>query len=400
MRKHFIGKLLVIVMVAVLLCGCQKEGAKIDPDMPQPVLGENKEGYGGFSHMQAYVFGEKADHTVVYLPKDELAFMGDTSIICTKDGVEVSLNYMPLYSEEVADKTLKHKLDHSLCNEFNDIYTKNYKALKISDITALHDDAVTAEVSYLTESDDNKGFVAYWVQYYLVELEDGREFRVVTKISSDGENENTAALISEMERYLGIDIAYEPGMLQAQIDNYNPSEQEVARMEGTVVEVGSLDIVLPKFWIRNSAAEKVVYAVAADKNYNWWQVYTETESETDTDFNTYIIIAEADSEISSGEYGALEKGEIEVLERIYEELVLQMYPGVSVETDAITDSELGFVLEIDLSGIDGVDGIMYTIVRGNKTYVILGSCMEPNKEDSEEIREIMRDVLKNSSARK
>ena len=187
-------------------------------------------------------------------------------------------------------------------------------------------------------------------------------------------------------------------MLQSLIDNYNPSDKELARLEGTVVPMGPFDVVLPKFWIRNEFAEKAAKTSIAATDYSKLEVYAETESATDMDFNMYILLAETESEISSGEFGTLEKGEIELYERVYEEVFMQAYPGINVETDVI-ESDLGFVLEVDMSGIPGIDGICYMIFRGDKAYMIMGTCIESNETDAAEIRKIMREVIENTIVR-
>lgn len=388
-------KIVVILMAALLLCGCKKEEPVFDPNMPQPTLGEDAEGYGGFTYLQSYSFGEEGGNSVLYLPKDSAAYVGETCMICKTEGVEVTLNYNPLYSDDIKGKSLKHKLDYTMGIEYSDIYTDDYKNLEIADITALGDKAVISEASYLTEDEEQKGFVANWLQYYLVELEDGREFRAVIRVSSDQETANTEAVLAELEQYFAVDLTYESGILQSKIDNYNPSDAELARMDGTIVEMGALEFVLPKFWIRSEIAEELAKTSLIESEYDVVEVYAEASDAKSMDFNTYIVVAQMPSNISSGEFGTLSKGDIEMLERLYEELFLQQYPGMNVETNAYS-SDLGFVIEVDMSGLDGLDGLTCVIARGDKMYVVMGTCIESNEADAKEIREIMKDVIANA----
>ncbi|MBQ8189762.1 MAG: hypothetical protein IJZ44_08295 [Lachnospiraceae bacterium] len=393
-------KLVVILMAALLLCGCKKEDEQVfDPNMPQPILGEDAEGYGGFTYLQSYAFGEEGGNSVLYLPKDAAAYVGETCMICKTEGVEVTLNYNPLYSDEIKGKSLKHKLDYTMGIEYSDIYAEEYKSLKISDITTVEDYAVLADASYLVLDKEQQNFVAYWVQYYLVELEDGREFRTAIKVSSDQETANTEAVLEELEKYFAIDLSYESGMLQSLIDGYDPTEEELARMDGTIVEMGALEFVLPKFWIRSEIAEDIAKTSLISSEYDAVEVYAEVSDAKSMDFNTYIVVAQMPSNISSGEFGTLDKGEIELLERLYEELFLQQYPGMSVETDAYA-SDLGFVIEVDMSGLDGLDGLTCVIARGDKMYVVMGTCIESNEADAKEIRKIMKEVIANTQVAK
>lgn len=392
-------KIVVILMAALLLCGCKKEEPVFDPNMPQPTLGEDAEGYGGFTYLQSYSFGEEGGNSVLYLPKDSAAYVGETCMICKTEGVEVTLNYNPLYSDDIKGKSLKHKLDYTMGIEYSDIYTDDYKNLEIADITALGDKAVISEASYLTEDEEQKGFVANWLQYYLVELEDGREFRAVIRVSSDQETANTEAVLAELEQYFAVDLTYESGILQSKIDNYNPSDAELARMDGTIVEMGALEFVLPKFWIRSEIAEELAKTSLMESEYDVVEVYAEASDAKSMDFNTYIVVAQMPSNISSGEFGTLDKGDIEILERLYEELFLQQYPGMNVETNAYP-SDLGFVIEVDMSGLDGLDGLTCVIARGDKMYVVMGTCIESNEADAKEIREIMKDVIANAQVAK
>lgn len=394
-------KLLVALMTALLLCGCKKEeeGPVIDPNMAQPVLGEDAEGYGGFAYLQAYSFGEEGGNSVLYLPKDEAAYIGETCMICKTEGVEVTLNYNPLYAEDVQNKSLKHRLDYTMGIEYSEIYTADRKNLEIADITVLGDHAAISEATYLEENQEQKGFVANWLQYYLVELEDGREFRVVIKVDSSEETPNTQSVIEELEKYLAVDLSYESGMLQTKIDSYNPSEAEIARIEGTIVKMGALEFVLPKYWIRSEIAEEVAKKSLISSEYDAIEVYAETSGAQSMDFNTYIVVAQMPSNISSGEFGTLDKGEIEILERLYEEMFLQEYPGMSVETNAYI-SDLGFVIEVDMSGLNGLDGLTCVIARGDKMYVVMGTCIESNETDAKEIREIMKEVIANTQVAK
>lgn len=393
-------KLVVILMAALLLCGCKKEEEPVfDPNMPQPTLGEDAEGYGGFTYLQSYSFGEEGGNSVLYLPKDSAAYVGETCMICKTEGVEVTLNYNPLYGDDIKDKSLKHKLDYTMGIEYSDIYVADYKNLEIADITALGDKAVISEASYLTEDAEQKGFVANWLQYYLVELEDGREFRAVIRVSSDQETANTEAVLAELEQYFAVDLTYESGILQSKIDNYNPSDAELARMDGTIVEMGALEFVLPKFWIRSEIAEELAKTSLMESEYDVVEVYAEASDAKSMDFNTYIVVAQMPSNISSGEFGTLDKGDIEIFERMYEELFLQQYPGMNVETNAYP-SDLGFVIEVDMSGLDGIDGLTCVIARGDKMYVVMGTCIESNEADAKEIREIMKDVIANAQVAK
>ena len=242
----------VLASTVLSLWGCQmKKEDTVNVVTEQPVLGVDVIGYEGFSHLSAYTLEGEAS-SVLYLPTDDYAYVGGTCIISKKEGVEATLNLNPLLSEEYANKTLKQKLQYMLDSEYSVNYRKNYADLEISDIESLENGAVKAEVSYLVFDDEKKGYVGQWLDYYLTELEDGRTFKVVLRVDSSLETGQSGEVVEELEKYFETDFAYEDGFLQAKIDGYNPSEDELARMTGNTIPFGDFYIYLPEGWVKNT----------------------------------------------------------------------------------------------------------------------------------------------------
>ena len=217
-------KLAAVLGLTVLsLWGCQmKKEETANVVTEQPVLGVDVSGYEGFSHLSAYTLEGEAP-TVLYLPADDYAYVGGTCVISTKEGVEATVNLNPLLSEDVSNKNLKQKLKYMLDSEYSVTYRKDYADLEISDVSTAENGAAKAEVSYLLYDDGIKGYVGQWLEYYLVELEDGRLFKVVLRVDSNSETGQAGEVVEELEKYFETDFAYEGGALQAKIDGYNPS---------------------------------------------------------------------------------------------------------------------------------------------------------------------------------
>lgn len=102
----------------------------------QPVLGVDENGYAGFEYLSAYTL-EGEGESVLYLPTDSGAYVGGTCIISKTEGVEVTLNYNPLFSDDIAKKPVKQKLQYILDSEYSDMYAEKYAMLDISEIKTL-----------------------------------------------------------------------------------------------------------------------------------------------------------------------------------------------------------------------------------------------------------------------
>lgn len=355
-------KLMAVMGMTVLsLWGCQmKKEEAVNVVTEQPVLGVDVSGYEGFSYLSAYTL-EEGTPSVLYLPADENAYVGGTCIISKAEGVEVTLNLNPLLSEEIAGKTLKQKLKYMLDSEYSVTYRQNYADLEISDVESSGDDAAKAEVSYLVYDDEQKSYVGQWLEYYLVELEDGRCFKVVLRVDSDTETGQAGAVVEELEKYFETDFAYESGFLQAKIDGYNPSEDELARMNGTTVPFGDFYIYLPEGWGKSTVYSNLIPGAT---------FYGENGNSMEQSRLICTIVQDVDA--NSAELGALTKGEEKIFEQQFQEMLSQQYGGIAVETSVIGMTDLGYVFTAYIEDYGSAGNVMYLyyICRGTKIYGI------------------------------
>ena len=358
----------VLGITVLSLWGCQMKGKKPENVVTeQPVLGVDVSGYEGFGYLSAYTL-EGENPSVLYLPADESAYVGGTCIISKKEGVEATLNLNPMLSEENADKALKQKLQYMLDSEYSVNYRKDYADLEISDVESLESNAVKAEVSYLVYDDERKSYVGQWLDYYLTELEDGRIFKVVLRVDSDSETGQTGAVVEELEKYFGVDFAYENGFLQAKIDGYNPSEDELARMSGNTIPFGDFYIYLPEDWEKNTVYSSLIPGgtfYAADGN--------------SMEPSRLICMIEQDAVGNSAELGSLTKGEQQIFRDLFEEEIKKRYGQVEVDTEMLGMTNLGFVFKTHIKkNLEGIDTEMYIyyICRGTKMYGIGGVELE------------------------
>lgn len=386
-----LGLIAAIGLTVLSICGCQKESDEgISVVTEQPVLGVDERGYAGFTYLSAYTLsGDGNGDIVLYLPADENAYVGGTSIISKAEGVEVTLNYNPMLSEDIVGKPVKQRLQYMLDSEYSEIYVKNFENLEISDVRSIGDNAAGAEVSYLVYDDGKKDFTANWLEYYFVELEDGRVFKVVVKVNSDAETEQTEAVIGELEKYFEIDLSYEKGFLQAKIDGYEPDADDLAKMNGTTVALGELNVFLPEGWVENNSADTMLNALVS-KTEMLNQVAFYTKSDSALDITETIMLVDMDSDQSSGQFGALDKGQEKMLEKYLLEEIENNYGYTVSDVTIIGSTDLGYVLQMDIQQRNEFNGYMYYIFKGYKVYTIGGVI---NVNESEEAYEALKEII-------
>lgn len=382
-------KLAAVLGLTVLsLWGCQaKEEEAVNVVTEQPVLGVDVSGYGGFGYLSAYTL-EGETSSVLYLPTDEKAYVSGSCIISKTEGVEVTLNCNPLFSDDVAKKSVKQKLQYILDSEYSDIYASDYVMLDISKIETLESGGAGAEVSYLVYDDANKGFTANWIEYYYVQLEDGREFKAVIKVASNQESEQTAVVIGELEKYFEIDLPYEPGFLQAKAEEYEPGSAELEKMNRTTVSYAGFNFYFSEEWEKNIKSGLFTDKMAQDAGIA--DVVFYTRDKNDLDFDEVIMLAKANMGVSSGEFGTLGKESEKRYEKLMDEMVKDLYQDNGAEAKVIGETDLGYVIEINIKSWEGISGQMYYIYRGDNVYVLAGCIVQ---EAGDEDKEALYDEL-------
>lgn len=376
----------VLGITVLSLWGCQMKGKKPENVVTeQPVLGVDVSGYEGFGYLSAYTL-EGENPSVLYLPADESAYVGGTCIISKAEGVEVTLNYNPMFSDDVAKKSVKQKMQYILDSEYSDIYTQNYIMLDVSNINTFENNGVGAEVSYLIYDDANKGFTANWLEYYYVQLEDGREFKAVIKVDSNQESEQTAAVIGELEKYFEIDLPYEPGFLQAKVEGYEPGDAELEKMNRTTVSYAGFNFFFSEEWEKNIKNELITDKMITGAGLADMVFYTRDKNELN--YNEIIMLAKADMGMSSGEFGRLNKESERRYEELLEENVKELYQDDDAEVKVIGKTDLGYVIRMDIKNWEGISSYIYYIYRGDNAYMLAGLIIqEADSEDKEALYE-------------
>lgn len=379
-----IGWIAALCLTGALLCGCQKEET-VNTVTEQPVLGVDESGYGGFEYLSAYTLeGEGEGSSVLYLPTDEKAYVGGSCIISKTEGVEVTLNYNPLFSDDIAKKPIKQKLQYILDSEYSDIYAQKYAMLDISEIKTYDNNGAGAEVSYLIYDDANKGFTANWMEYYYVQLEDGREFKAVIKVDSNQESGQTAAVIEELEKYFEIELSYEPGFLQAKLDGYEPGSDELVKMNGTTVPYAGFNFFFPEGWEEHIGNALLTDKMLEAEGIESADMVIYTRDKNDLYFDEMILLAKADFGMSSGQFGILDKGDEKRYESILNDMAKETYHDDAAEAKVIGQTDLGYIIKIDIKKWEGLSGRIYYIYRGDNTYMLAGFIVQEADDAAKE----------------
>ena len=383
-KKLKLAAVLGLTVLSLWACQTKKEET-VSVVTEQPVLGVDVSGYEGFGYLSAYTL-EGESPSVLYLPADENAYVGGTCIISKAEGVEVTLNYNPMFSDDVAKKSVKQKMQYILDSEYSDIYTQNYIMLDVSNINTFENNGVGAEVSYLIYDDANKGFTANWLEYYYVQLEDGREFKAVIKVDSNQESEQTAAVIGELEKYFEIDLPYEPGFLQAKVEGYEPGDAELEKMNRTTVSYAGFNFFFSEEWEKNIKNELITDKMITGAGLADMVFYTRDKNELN--YNEIIMLAKADMGMSSGEFGRLNKESERRYEELLEENVKELYQDDDAEVKVIGKTDLGYVIRMDIKNWEGISSYIYYIYRGDNAYMLAGLIIqEADSEDKEALYE-------------
>ncbi|MBD5540703.1 MAG: hypothetical protein HDR00_05840 [Lachnospiraceae bacterium] len=376
-----IGWIAALCLTGALLCGCQKEET-VNVVTEQPVLGVDEAGYAGFEYLSAYTLEGEGEESVLYLPTDGSAYVGGTCIISKTEGVEVTLNYNPLFSDDIAKKPVKQKLQYILDSEYSDIYAEKYAMLDISDIKTFDNNGVGAEVSYVIYDDANKDFTANWLEYYYIQLEDGREFKAVIKVDSDQESGQTAAVIEELEKYFEIELSYESGFLQAKLDGYEPGSDELVKMNTTTVPYAGFNFYFPEGWEESIANALITDEMLANEGIADMVAYTREKN--DLGFEEAIMLAKAEFDMNSGQFGRMDKGDEKRYERMLNETAQKEYHDNSAEVKVLGKNDLGYVIRMDIKKWNGISIYAYYIFRGDNTYMLAGMIVQDADDSAKE----------------
>ena len=392
MKKVQVKKIIFLMLSALLLMGCKKnDGPVIDPNMEQPVLGEDAEGYGGFTYLQAYSFGEEGGNSVLYLPKDENAYVGQTTMICKTEGVEVTVNYNPTVSDEVADKTVRDKLEYILDSEYSDIYIEKFEDFKRNDAEKKGENIAFSSLTYLIYDEEQKGYVANWMEQCYVALDDGREFRISIKTDSVNATDNATLVFEELEKYIGVDFQFEKQLLEKLVSNHDLDSTDQAKIDGVKHYFGKYSIYLPVEYKENLFSY-LMWDKSDLKEYddldNIFKVYSLDEYDTDPAFAIAMInmkmkeFSEDGTDMNSGQFGTLTEGEMQVFTQQLVGSDLYM-DGTATDVDSLSYTDLGFVFRVIVDNYKGYDACMYLLYHGEDATAIYALAKDGAASESE-----------------
>lgn len=376
-----IALLIAAILSLTLFCGCSKE-EEVPVVTKQPVLGEDVVGYIGFTHLQAYTM-TGGDGTVVYLPISEAAYVGGTCVISKTQGVEVTINQDPMFSDDMAGKSTKQKLGSVLDTSYSASFTKSMIDLERSSVSNLDNGGAFEEISYLSFDDNNKQYVSYWIGNYYIILEDGREFQIAICVNSGEKTGETQAVLSELEQYFGLAIPYDEAAMQAKLDSYSPDDDELARMNGETVSFGAFNLYLPEGFTMNNSLNSMIKKFMQGE-YEQLNVYSKGDSADSWVIFTGVV-KDPDGINVSAEAGALSEGQIQLLEKLMNEQIKQAFPDAkNSELEIVGQSKLGFAMIVNIYEQEGFDGYFYYIYRGEYIYFMGGLIDTENTEDEKQ----------------
>ena len=388
-----IALFLTVILSMTLFWGCQKK-EEIPVVTEQPVLGEDVVGYIGFTHLQAYTMtGE--DGTVVYLPISESAYVGGTCVISETQGVEVTVNQDPMLADNVAAKGVKQKLNALLDGTYSNALTKNMLELERSGVTELDNGGAFVEVTYLIYDDDNKQYVSYWVGNYYIILEDGREFQVEIRVNSGAKTGETQNVVAELAKYLDITLPYDETAMQAKIDGYSMDDNELARLNGDTVPMGSVRFYMPEGWKENAIISFKKQFASAMGDVDDMVMYSEDAAEKDPDKFVLIMQVSTDDGSIGAWYNSLSyEFQRQSVAEYFEEVFKDSYAASSVDVSLVGIGEHGYVFKIVLLNSRGEEGIVdqkkrfdrcvYFIIKADVAYQIESDIVAGASEDEKQ----------------
>ena len=393
-------------IIGMMLVACAgKETAPVVTE--QPALGEDVAGYEGFSELTSYELSSGDTPTVIYMPRDEKAYVGNTSAITNANGVEAEVNINPLYSADIMKKSLTEKLEYTLERDYKGDKASDYRGVDVSDINEIKDGCCNASVSYLNFDETSKDYYGEWVCHNMFELEDGRVITYKIRVISTAENEKTFDTVSQIGDYLGVDLDYTPDLLSGKINGYEPDEDEAKRNESTPVEMGDLKLYVPAGFQTGRFESDVATTFAAgisgldEKDIKIFvadDFYDNGSKQEDCDM--IMIMKPRDIGISAGEIGQYNEGQLMLLADYITDGLEKEMVGAKLNGSAEKIPPIGYGIKIYGTGLkadsgETYDGAIYYIVRGNDIFMILGVTPPGSGRDAD-IKKTVEEVYKSA----
>lgn len=221
----------------------------------QPVLGDECEGYEGFSYLYEETLmtdsvenedtGKMEKQKVtVFIPQDEYTYVNRDTASSEKLGVDFNVTLSPYLQYDEDNYLLSENMEYYLTEEYNEYYTADYKDLVISEVEEVGRDAVRATVNYCQYDKWDEEYKANFYTYYLKELDSGLKVMVKVLMKPEDVTGKTDELIEELEAFYEFEIDWDADEVQAKLDDFLANDTGDSESFST----GYLLFDLPKGW--------------------------------------------------------------------------------------------------------------------------------------------------------
>lgn len=109
-----------------------------------------------------------------------------------------------------------------------------------------------------------------------------------------------------------------------------------------------------------------------------------TRVQNDSSADELIMLAKADFDMDSGQFGRMNKGDEKRYERMLNEMAQKEYQDDSAEVKVLGKNDLGYVIKMDIKKWNGISLYTYYIFRGDNTYMLAGITVQDTDESVKE----------------
>lgn len=353
-----------------------------------PVLGDaDAEDYTGFEYMFGDVLmtdaeenketGEKERQKLsVFIPDDDYARVSGNRAYSDYLGVDFEVELAPYIRYNEEDYLMEENLEYYLENQYDPMYSTDYKDLVISEVEVISDTECRATAEYCYYSSWDESYETVFVTYYLTEVEKGVNVLVEIAVHADEVTGKTPALIEELEQFYQFEIDWDADRAEQKKEDY------LATGGDNKYSTGFLVFELPSNWDEVTdgvSYDEYVYAPEGDVAFSGCMIsfYKEFLSYDDIDVSAFVSNKEE-------------------TETILEESLGMDVTNFDVE---LCDTVLGKAAKITYTassdGLSG-DGECYFIAEGYYFYTIQAFALDSATEDP---AAVLSDILQNGQAR-
>ncbi|MBD5542068.1 MAG: hypothetical protein HDR00_12950 [Lachnospiraceae bacterium] len=325
-----------------------------EQSVQKPVPGVDDDGYEGFQYLVPYKLESDNYEAVVYLPDCDYAVNEQGSALAEKQGVWVNVQLeTPLMAYETNSASMEECLaDYvDLEKEIMEEIYEDYTEIEMSEVRVIDDDRVVSDYSYLLYDSYAEKYTFNWGMYYLVEVDDGRDFLFSIEVHGDSIGAETEDILEEMAEYLQIDIDYDKNALLAKAARHNGNEKEEDTEDGNEVSTGFWTFELPEGWEKDTLAS--------------------------TD-DQYIFAPGGRITVGGGAVAITEKDvgeDVGYIRELDEDKLVQLFElilGDELEIDDISvvgDTAVGYTVKIELEEM-GINMVTYLAFEGQSAYLV------------------------------